>query len=125
LVIIYDLHSFPTRRSSDLSSYGSIKRRSHLRSYIVRKQFSEPIRFDCRSERQDGIHFSGPPADLMNFSRHEKRVTTHDAFARQRASPAMHEVASQCSFDHPCDAIAETDHDALSQSFIIDDSARL
>ena len=53
----------------------------------------------------------------MNFSRDDKRTSARGAFARQRASSAVDELASQRGFIHSCDAIAEADHDALSKGF--------
>src|SRR5262249_27065850 len=107
------------------SSRRGIKRGSYLRAHFVREQFAQQICFDRRGERQNSVVSPRPPADLMNFSRDEKRTSPRSAFARQRASPAVDEIAAQRGFIHSCDAIAEADHDALSKRFIIDDAAGL
>jgi hypothetical protein len=87
---------------------------------VVRKQFTQPVNFDGRGERQDGVHLAVAAFDLADFRRHEERAVLHLALARQHAAPAVDEFATQRALiQPPRHAVAEADEDALLQRLVL------
>ena len=62
---------------------------------IVREQFSQPVGFNRRRERDYRIHVPLPAPDLLDLRRYDQRFPARNTFAGERPSPAVDQFASE------------------------------